>query len=265
MENSNDIILFVFSGAAVTLLLVVSIFLFVMIYNRKMHEKQVEYELNLLNKESEILKAIIETQEEERSKIARNLHDEVGPLVSTLKHVITKNERRFNKGEPIEDGYVKEKEMTDLIMENVRRVSHELSPIMLQKFGLINAMKRILENLNIEKTIFEANFEDDQFLVETSKVNLYRIYLEVINNIVKYDKPTSMFVNLSKEPTELLLTISHNGEGITNDEFLEMIESGQGLGLESIRRRLMLMKGNITYAKFPATIELIIPYINEQN
>lgn len=263
MENSTNIILLVFSGTAVMLVLMVSIMLFVVVYNRRLRAKEVEYEINLLNKEAQLLKSVIDTQEEERTKISKNLHDEVGPLISSLKLKITKHERQFAKGNLESQSFIDEKELTDVIMENVRRVSHDLSPLFLKKFGLVAGLKRFFENLDIEEKNVVTNLEGEDFISEQIKLNVYRVTMEVLNNILKHDKPTKLVVEIFKESNFLLLNINHNGPGISNEDFLDKVESGNGLGLDSLRARLMLIGGNITYKTEPAKVELAIPVDNE--
>jgi signal transduction histidine kinase len=223
-----------------------------------MREREAMYKLDLVQKEMDVLRAVIDTQEIERDKIARNLHDEVGPLISSLKLKVTKHQRDLKKGELQPDDLNDERELSDVIMENVRSVSHDLSPHFLHKHGLIKALEQYFGNLEGIDINFNVNFEEDQDLQGKTALNVYRMVLEILNNVMKHDQSKQVEVNLERKGNGLLVRIEHDGEGISNEEFVRLVKNGDGLGLESLQARTIILNGNLDYQKSPARVNLKI-------
>lgn len=230
-------------------------------YNRKFRERENAHQLTIKKKELELLKAVIETQENEREKIAANLHDEVGPLLSALKFRISKYRRQLEKETLTVEKLDEEDEYIDQILENVRSASHDLSPHFLMKFGLVDALQKHIEKFDHPVFELKANFsqenQPERFLV----TNIYRILLELVHNILKYEHPEKISILLDLTPAELFIELKHDGPGIDNKEFVEFVENSTGLGLNSIKSRLILVDGSLNFAKEnrAATVRISIP------
>ena len=264
MENETNILLIVMTGSAVVFILILAILFFVVIYRNKIVEREKEHTLIIKNKELQLLRSIIDTQENEREKIAANLHDEVGPLLSTLKLNLTKHKRSIEKNtleaEHIENNQI----FLDKIIENVRSVSHDLTPHFLLKFGLIKSIQSFINQLPIPDKYFTTNIIEDQLTSKQVKLNIYRVFLELMNNLIKHDPPTNIQVFLEIQNKEIILKISHNGQGITNQEFEVFANNSNGLGLNSMQSRVIILNGKLYFSKNEnsAEIKLITPYNN---
>ena len=262
MADEKSIIFVVIAGTMVMFVLMLAIIMFVILYNRKLVTKENEHNLTIKDKELEMLRSVIEAEENEREKIARNLHDEVGPLLSTLKLNISRYKKSLQKEKLTTSDLDQERSFIDNIIENVRTVSHDLSPQFLLKFGLIKALENYLQPIN-DIAIELVSDIDDSKLDKQISINFYRIALELFNNLIKHDKPTSLKINLVIQKEHLLLKLIHNGTGITNEEFQAFAENSTGLGLTSIQSRTLVINGNINFHKdTEATIELSAP-LNE--
>lgn len=254
MENKASIIFIIIAGTIAMIGLSSSIFLFVVAYRRKLREKEDEFRLQLLEKEKVTLEAVIQAQEVEREKIARNIHDEIGPLVALLK--MNLSTRSVIEKQDLK----KEMEITDMLMANIRSASHDLAPSMLKRNGLAESLCFFISSLKRENAQFINEMEANHpFLKSDRALNVYRIALELLKNIIKYDDPEQLTVRLSAKNERMLLEITHSGEGISNETFQELLGKN-GLGLESIRARTLLLKGKVDYRMGnPATVRLEIP------
>lgn len=255
MENKSSIIFIVIAGTIAMIGLVAAIVLFVIAYRKRLREKEDEHRMSLMAKEREMLFSIINAQEAEREKIARNIHDEIGPLAGLLKMNLS------TKAATQQTDLQKEIDITDLLMENIRSASHDLAPSMLRKNGLTDSLMFYVSSLNDCKVTFKNNLSVDHPIQHSEKaLNIYRIVLELLKNTIKYDNPDALDLEINTQNEQLQVILRHNGEGISNEEFVEYISKKVGLGLESIQLRTLLLKGEILFLKgSPATIQLIVP------
>lgn len=258
MASETEILMTIIAGTSVIFGLALSIVLFVVMYNRKLKAKETAYELELINKEMEVLRAVIDTQETERDKIARNLHDEVGPMITSLKLKLTKHQRDLEKEKLQPDALEEEKKLTDMLIENIRSVSHDLSPQFLRKQGLIKALKSYMNNLEGLESTVNIEFIDDDFDAHVS-LNVYRIVLELVNNVLKHENATKLHLNIKKLHEDMLIQIEHDGEGISNKEFTSFAQSGTGMGLDSLKSRTIVIGAQLDYRVKPAVITLNVP------
>lgn len=265
MENTTNLILLVLAGSAMMLLLILMIILFVNMYNRKLHQKEHKHEIDLKTKEIEMLRAVFMAQEKEKEKLAANLHDEVGPLLSALKFRMVKFKRDLAKEKLTAEQLDQEQENIDEILENVRTVSHDLTPQFLLKFGLVDALQSFV--CKLEKPKFQLLHElPENFQIESHILtNLYRITLELLNNITKHDQATSGSICIDLKENKLDILISHNGDGISTEEFERFAAQSKGLGLESIISRVVLINATLIMNKSTqnelASINLNVPMI----
>ena len=263
MDNEKDLILIVIAGTLILVMLIFIIITFVVTYNNKMQKKLSEHSIKLKNNELELLKSVIETQETEREKIAANLHDEVGPLLSTLKLNVTRFKRALGKNELTAEQLENEKVFIDGIIDNVRTVSHDLTPHFLLKFGLSSAIKNFYSNLDEPSISITDDLNKEEVFSRTITLNSYRIILELLNNTIKHDQPTEIDIKLSKKESTLTIIIKHNGQGINNEQFHKFASESQGLGLNSIQSRVIILNANLDFETVEnrGVVTLTIPVI----
>mgnify|MGYP003872219555 CR=1 FL=1 len=206
--------------------------------------------------------ALIEGQELERHRLSKEIHDGVGPLMSTLKlHVDSIKsgwekapEKVVKKIEHIED-------LLKTVSSDIRSISHDLMPSALIDFGLTKSLRNLCDNISSSKQV-EVSFSQKGIkgrLDKEVELNLYRIAQELLNNALKYAKATDIKVQIYKnELDKIILTVEDNGIGCD----LTKLESS-GIGLQNLKTRTQLMNGvldlNTQPGKgFSASIE--IPY-----
>ncbi len=263
MDNENDIVLIVVSGTLLMMLFIGAIILFVITYNKKIQQKNNEHTINIKEKELEMLKQVIETQESERDKIASNLHDEVGPLLSKLKLDMSSFKRAFDKGTLTAEKLNDERKFVDTIIDNVRSVSHDLSPQFLLKFGIVKAVRNYTSNFDCPIVKVTGDVEDIE-LPRSITVNMYRIILELVNNTLKHDDPQTMEILFKTEKGLRVAQISHDGAGISNEDFEKFAKESKGIGLTSIQTRVIILNANLDFelkSNGKSCVKLSIPMV----
>lgn len=188
------------------------------------------------------LAAVIQVQEEERKRIAKDLHDgivqQLGGLKLALQKIFTgKETAETTKIVRILDGSAQE----------LRELSHKMMPRSLSELGLIPAMEDMLDN-SLGNT--EINYQFESFGItnrfkENIEIAIYRIAQELINNVIKHSKANKVNVQLFKTGNDVLLIVEDNGEGINTSEQKE------GIGLMNISSRLDTINGKVNFEPSP--------------
>ena len=196
-------------------------------------------------------KAIIDAQEQERSKIARELHDGV---VQQIGSVILKSRSLF-ASKNIEQDKEANQVLTSLENSNkdLRNISHQMMSIALKELGIIPALKDLLEGslgyANIKYNL--EHFNIDSRLPEKIEITIYRITQELINNIIKHSKATEVSVQLFKNQGNVLLIVEDNGVGFSSTK------NKKGIGLLNITSRLDMVNGKVNFEPSPNSGTLV--------
>lgn len=263
MENDSLIILSILSGTLFTFVLILTIVLVVVKYQKNKVNNENKHKEAIQNKELEMLKRVIETQETEREKIAANIHDEIHPLLVTLKWSLEQELLELKKKE-IENKFVANQlQMATTIIDNLHTATRDLSPRVIYKFGLVRAINSFL--INIEELEVNYDYLEDKTVIlpEIVSLNLYRIFLELINNIRKHENANRLDVFISITQVEILLTIKHAGEGMSNEQFEQYAAQSKGIGLNSIISRVKLLGARLDFKQEPTPeIVLAVPLIH---
>ncbi len=193
---------------------------------------------------------LIRAQEKERKRVALELHDELGQALSLLKLKIGSIKKTLpqdqtelkNECNGISDYIVQ-------MVENVRRLSRDLSPRIIEDLGLSSALRWLAESsarhMNIE-LLFEMD-DIDSLLSPEAQITLYRIFQEAITNIVKYAKATRIWISTRKDETKNILAfiLKDNGVGFDPEHFVGQISTEKGLGLASMNERAKMLGGSL--------------------
>lgn len=259
MENETLILLSVIFGTFFTFVLVIIIIVLVVKYQKNKIESEKLMFQTLKLKENELIRAVVDTQESERQRIAMNLHDEINPLLVSLKWMIEHPEMQLNMNPDEKDEIEKKRNIINEIIDNMHSVTKDLSPRILYKFGLVRALNNILSEMNDLQVEFNSSASSFPHIDESTSLNIYRITLELIQNIRKHDNATKLKLSLYNEMDVFTIKIEHNGKGITNEQFHDLVVQSSGLGLNSIMSRLKLIGGKIDFSKLElSTVELIL-------
>ncbi len=194
--------------------------------------------------EQRIYETIIETEERERQRLASDIHDEIGPLLSGLK-VYT--ESLNPKGDEEKQIYIKTKlqELIKETIDNVREVSNAISPYLLNKYGLEAAIKSFIQKTESVIFIqFKSNLKDKRFPLKTEIV-YFRIIKELLNNTLKHARAENIDVNLQYRNGALQLCYKDDGIGLDKKHLSSA--KAQGMGLFNIINRVNSIQGDYKF------------------
>ncbi|HEV7783331.1 MAG TPA: ATP-binding protein [Chitinophagaceae bacterium] len=193
-----------------------------------------------LELQREIALAEISAMEKERARIATDLHDEVGPVLSTVKFRI--DYAASIETEAKEELTIARKQLDDL-SERMREVANSLMPSTLLRKGLIGAVQEFASNA-AESSGTEIHFSasPDIHVNEEKGVNIYRIILEIVHNCLKHSKATLIEIIFTNKTNDLEILCRDNGVGF---DIKSMTAATDGMGLRSIRNRTDIMGGKM--------------------
>jgi signal transduction histidine kinase len=189
--------------------------------------------------------AEINTLENERKRIADDLHDELGPLLSAIK-------LQINHLEPSDETETavleKSSEQIDGIIQRFREISYDLLPNTLVRQGFIKATEEFINKLKPLHPL-DITFKYCDFtMIPQQEINLYRILQEIIHNTVKHSRAASLTISIQKNNRTLLLKTKDDGIGFNYTEKKQM---ATGLGLLSIHSRVDLLGGQLLVTSQP--------------
>jgi len=178
------------------------------------------------------ISAVIDGQEIERRRFSQELHDGLGQLLTAAKLHI-KQLAKFQTEEKAVVHVNNAQQIIDSTISEVRRISQDLMPSLLQDFGLVAALEKIAGQMNLKSFIdinFYSNFEDIRLPKEV-EIGLYRIAQEALNNAIKYSKAENIMLRLNNERDNLSLIIKDNGVGFNYNDKLNnrLLRAGKGL------------------------------------
>jgi PAS domain S-box-containing protein len=187
--------------------------------------------------------SILEAQEQERRRLARELHDSVNQVIASAKFRIQTAENQILRGDPKwQESCGRSKEMLDLVLKQVRRLSHNLRPGELDDLGLVPAARTAFREFQ-DRTGVAVDFSAlgfDERLEPNLESTLYRIIQEALTNIEKHSSATRVQIELAETETGVTLEIADNGIGIDPSQSQR---ARDGLGLVHMRERASLVGG----------------------
>jgi len=235
-------------GIAVMFLLFTGFLITLIFSQRKQLKYQKAMERLREQQQNQLIEAAIQSEEQERHRIAETLHDEVGAILSSVKlHLLgIKSEVLDDKDQHLHE---KGRQLLNEVIQKVRGISHNLHSNILKEFGLNEAIIHFLNKITSGSQIHSSTSLDDNYKSQNADtdISLYRIFQELMNNILKYANASKLQVGSQLMNDKLELVISHNGKGLTQEQFEELRYRKEGLGLKNIQNRIILLKGNIRF------------------
>jgi|APTNR8051073442_1049403.scaffolds.fasta_scaffold00575_3 two-component system NarL family sensor kinase len=218
-------------------------------YNRRIAAQEAELQnrrIREMEQEQKLLAAgaMLDGQEEERKRIAKDLHDGLGGLLSTIKLHFNAVQEQVRQLEALQ-AYQRAGEMIDSACEEVRRISHNMMPGALAKLGLIAAVEDLVEDLRRASKL-DISIQTQQWasrLDEAREAMLFRIVQELLYNAVKHAEASRIAVQLVHSDQMVTLTVEDNGKGFDP----EQAKLTGGLGLKSIASRVHYLGGSVQF------------------
>ena len=263
MDIKESLIL-ILSGIFFTFTLSVGIVFILIFFKKKTTYLQSIYEIELKNKELEMMNAVVQAQETERTNIARNLHDEVGAILAMAQRNLSASLDSMTGVDVLREDIEFTLDVLDQSVDKIRAISHGMLPHFLLKFGLLKALQRLIDQT--AKSLgnpcsFSATVSADLLLEQHQEIHFYCITTELMNNLMKHARP--QFINLKLDTKEncLNLYIHHDGVAINQADYEYLLHHGNGMGLESIAHRLRIISGKLKYQRQTkgGSIEISMP------
>jgi two-component system, NarL family, sensor kinase len=233
-------------------------------YRRRQIQNKMDLQAEVMKQQDLATKAIINAEENERKRIAAELHDGVGQMMSAAKMNLSaiENEMPF-KDETQKNSFNKVIGMLDESCKEVRSVSHQMMPNALLKSGLASAVKEFLDK--IDSRIIKINLHAEglnERLDSNTETVLYRVIQECVNNVIKHAGANKLDISLIKDADGIAATVEDNGSGFDiNDK-----QKFEGIGLKNINSRVNFLKGTVDFDSSPGKGTLVaihVPFTNE--
>lgn len=197
---------------------------------------------------------LMQSQEDERARIAKDLHDSVGQQLTLIK------QRLQEKG----DSDISQ--LTHNTLEEVRHISRGLYPAILKQLGLSGSIEQLLYDVDEQTDLFvSADIDDiDDFFDEKAALHIYRFVQENVSNVMKHAFAKAISVTIQQEQKTILITIKDNGKGF---DVLEK-QKNNSLGLKTLQERIRILEGTLTIesnAETGTKTTAQVPYTHAKN
>jgi two-component system, NarL family, sensor kinase len=254
-------------GVLAMLLMALSVIMFVILYQRRVIQSQIEIEKINQEKQQEMLNASIQSEEQERMRIAAELHDDIAPTLASIKLYLSTaiaEEHAPNKTDLIHQS----KELLDDSLQKIRGIAHKLQPSTLYYLGLQVSLQALSDMFNNSGGI-QVQYHSNQALPrfkENIELSLYRITQELVNNIIKHANAKSITINTLLQQSNIILQITHNGTGITQQMYDELMYKKGAIGLKNIVTRLKSIYATIHFEQVSVnlfTINIQAPILSD--
>ena len=232
---------FLIIGLLILLGLVIVVFNFLR-YRATQKAKSVLQEQKIRMREAQI-KAVIDSQEQERKRFATDLHDGMGQLIAALQLNIQSMSQLNGDLSKRDELYANSTHLLKDVHREIRNIAFNLMPQTLMNEGLVAAVEELIKRINStnQLQVKLSVLDVSQRLGEVVEVSLYRIIQEFLSNIMKYSQASQVYLGLTQHEDELVLTIEDDGIGYDLSKFM----NSQGNGWRNINTRLNLIKGEM--------------------
>lgn len=225
-------------------LMTLALLLFFYLSRKKILQKELEKKDLELEHQMKLLEATLLTQEEERHRIARDLHDDISSklnIISLNAYLLASknlNEKDFNE---ISSNIIF---VTGQVLENSRRIAHDLMPPILDNFGLHAALEELCHS-NCHGDVMKVTYNNPKEQIAFEKIDskghlhVFRIIQELINNSIKHGKASQIRIEVKNENTLCHIHYSDNGIGFNAEEIIDR----SGIGMKNIKNRTAFLGG----------------------
>ena len=206
------------------------------------------------------LQQLIDTQESERNRIAGDLHDSLGSLLSSIKLRFHGLKETSSSNQPEQEKRYRETlSQLDEAVKEVRRIAHNMSPVTLRRFGLRDTLQTLIDQINVSNQL-EADIQIlglEERLPEQLELTVYRICQELLQNVIKHAQATTLHLQIIKHLDTINIVVEDNGVGMAVEKVVS------GFGFAAVQTKARLLKGNFSVESQPGKgcmVIVDIPY-----
>jgi len=243
----KDLSFLIIISISTLLTLTLGVILFIVMYQRRVIRHQMEIKRINEQKQQELIFACIQSEEEERMRIASELHDNVAPTLASIKLYLSSAAQNEASAALIHES----KLLLDQSLQNIRDISHKLQPSTLHYLGLQVSLQALADLINRSEQIrvYHSSQTKIPRLDDSLELSIYRIVQELMNNIIKHARAGSVTIqsDLYNKGVEIVLT--HNGDGITQDMYQDLIYKKGAIGLKNIVNRIKSINALIHFSQ----------------
>jgi signal transduction histidine kinase len=246
--KQKNILNYILIGAAITMLIIGGL----SYRNYRQKQKLQQQRINELETEKQLMaaEAVLKGEDKERSRLAKDLHDGLGGMLSGIKHSFQHMKENLVMTPDNQLAFERSMDMLDSSIKELRRVAHNMMPEALVKFGLDTALKDFCNNVNqvgaLQLTYQSLGLEHISLDQQTA-ISLYRIVQELINNTLKHAAASKAIVQISKTENGLTITVEDDGKGFDTN----ILPNSTGMGWSNIQSRIDYLKGKLDVQSAP--------------
>ncbi|MGN6438611.1 MAG: tetratricopeptide repeat protein [Agriterribacter sp.] len=247
IRQKNILNYILIGGAAI--LLIISVLSY---RNYRQKQKLQQQRISELETEKQLAatEAVLRGEEQERTRLAKDLHDGLGGLLSGIKYSFQTMKGNLVMTPENQQTFERSMDMLDSSIKEMRRVAHNMMPEALVKFGLDTALQDFCNDIN-QSGILMVNYQstglEEATLDQTSAIAVYRIVQEMINNTIKHAEAKNAIVQINKTNNEIAITIEDDGKGFDPS----VLQQSKGIGWSNIQSRIDFLKGRLDIKSIP--------------
>ncbi len=207
--------------------------------------------------------AVLQGEEQERTRLAKDLHDGLGGMLSGIKYSLNNMKENLIMTPDNAQAFARSIDMLDSSISEMRRVAHNMMPEMLVRYGLNTALKEFCNEVNrsgVIHTDYQSIGMDKAAIDQTVAVTLYRIVQELVNNSIKHAAAANVLVQVHLAWPEQLMTITVEDDGKGFD--IALLKQSPGIGWNNIQNRVDFLKGKLDVNSAPGKGTSVLIEIN---
>lgn len=229
------------AGAVILVVVIVLLFL-----NYRQKQKLQQQRISELETEKQLTatEAVLKGEEQERSRLAKDLHDGLGGMLSGIKYSFNTMKGNLIMTPENHQAFERSMDMLDGSIKEMRRVAHNMMPEALVKFGLDTALKDFCNDINQSGAI-EVSYHSvdlaDATIEQTTSITIYRIIQELISNSIRHAAAKKVVVQVTKTNEQLAVTVEDDGKGFDT----AVLNQSKGIGWTNIQHRINFLQGTL--------------------
>lgn len=246
--KNKSIFNYILIGSAATLL-IISLLSY---RNYRQKQKLQQQRINELETEKQLTatEAVLKGEEQERTRLAKDLHDGLGGMLSGIKYSFQTMKGNLIMTPDNAQAFERSMDMLDSSIKEMRRVAHNMMPEALVKFGLDTALKDFCNDIN-QSGALQVNYQsfglENVHLEQSTAITIYRIVQELINNTMKHAAAKTAIVQVGKTGADISITVEDDGKGFDTI----ILQQAKGIGWSNIQSRIEYLKGNLDIQSAP--------------